>query len=165
MQPAPALRTIGWLLASSWLGACSGSHEPIQTSTVATHAAVAATANVPALLGLSIDDLHSRLGSQQPMPGSFSTLAEVPEVASQLTSRDSLTSFQMGGLTLIANYNAHTRQVHELLVLGHHEDSLMARATLRSSASKYLVLPMFASRRPSYLLGLRIVPVNGSNQQ
>jgi hypothetical protein len=160
MHLAPALRTVAWLLVSGSLGACSRSHEPMQTTLVATHAAVAATANVPALLGLSIDDLHSRLGSQRPLPGSFSTLPEMPQAANELTNADSLTSFQAGGLTLIANYNAHTRQVHELLVLGHHEDSLMARAALRSSASHYLVLPIFASSRPNYLLGLRIVPVN-----
>lgn len=159
MQRAPWLRITGWLLAGGWLGACSGAHEPTQTTSVATHADVAPTANVPALLGLSIDDLHSRLGTRQPLPTRPGTTDAVPEVASRLTNPDSLASFRAGGLTLIANYNARTRQVHELLVLGHHEDSLMARAALRSSASQYLVMPVFASGRPNYLLGLRVVPI------
>ncbi|GAA4498277.1 hypothetical protein GCM10023172_14920 [Hymenobacter ginsengisoli] len=164
MQLALSLRTLSWaLLASCWLGAsCSGAHEPTQATKTAVHADIAATANVPALVGLTIDDLHMRLGSRQPLPAGFLTPAAqgVPEAASQLVNRDSLASFQAGGLTLLANYNAQTRRVHELVVLGHYEDSLMAKATLRTSASHYLVLPLFANDRPNYLLGLRVVPVN-----
>jgi hypothetical protein len=156
-----ALRIIGsvLLLGSSLLEACSGAHEPTHTTTTA-HAGVAPTANVPALVGLSIDDLHSRLGSSQPLPVGFASTAAVVSAANELTKQDSLLSFKTGGLTLVANYNAHTRQVHELLLLGHHEDSLMARATLRASANGYLVLPVFANNRPNYLLGLRIIPLN-----
>jgi hypothetical protein len=158
-----APRTVGrlLLLGSSLLGACSRTREH-QTAVATTHARVAPTANVPALVGLSIDDLLSRLGSRQPVPASFASSAEVLEADNQLTKQDSLALFKTGGLTLIANYNSHTRQVHELLLLGHHEDSLMTRATLRASASQYLVLPVFANSRPNYLLGLRIVPISRS---
>lgn len=157
-----APRYCGWvlLLGSAWLGACSGAHEPTQTVPAAAHAGVAPTANVPALLGVSIDGLHSRLGPKQPLPTGFANPAEVLGEPSQLASQDSVASFKTGGLTLIASYNAHTRQVHDLVLLGHHEDSLMARAALRTNASKYLVLPVFGTDRPGYLLGLRIVATN-----
>jgi len=115
-------------------------------------------ANVPALIGLTIDELAGRLGPRQPLPASFAALAEEePAATNQAVSPDSLASFQTGGLTLIASYSTRSRQVHDLLVLGHNEDSLMARAALRSSARQYLVLPVFASDRPSYLLGLRVI--------
>ncbi|QKG56246.1 hypothetical protein GKZ68_06065 [Hymenobacter sp. BRD128] len=159
MRLARSLRTMGLLLASGWLGACSGAHESTQTAT-AVHAGAAPTTNVPALVGLSIDDLYSRLGAKQPLPVSLANAAEVLSAVNQATKQDSLATFKTGGLTLIANFNASTRQVRDLLLLGHHEDSLMARATLRSSATQYLVLPVFASNRPNYLLGLRIVPIN-----
>jgi hypothetical protein len=70
---------------------------------------------------------------------------------------DSLLAFRTGGLTLIASYNAHTRQVRDLLVLGHQEDSLMARASLRANTNEYLLLPVFLTNRPNRLVGLRVV--------
>lgn len=154
------LRRAGWgLLASGGLGACSGAHEPTQTTQAAAHAGVAPTANVPMLVGLSIDGLHSRLGPRQPLPASFTTPAEVLGAASRLARQDSLAAFKTGGLTLIASYDARSRQVHDLLLLGHHEDSLLAKAALRANASNYLVLPVFGPDRPNYLLGLRVVAV------
>jgi hypothetical protein len=160
MLRRPALSYGKWLLlASGWLSACSGTHEPTQTSPTA-HARVAATTNVQALVGMSIDGLHSRLGSMQPQPANLSEPMQAWREASGLAPHDSLATFKTGGLTLIASYKARTRQVHDLLLLGHHEDSLMARAALRTNASTYLVLPVFASNRPNYLLGLRIVATN-----
>ena len=157
-MPAHSLRPLGWLLASAWLGvACSGTHEPTQATVPAARARVARMANVPALVGLSIDELAGRLGPRQPVPVSLAAPAAAIADSSQAAHSDSLASFRAGDLTLIANYSARSRRVHDLLVLGHNEDSLMARAALRSSARQYLVLPVFASDRPSYLLGLRVV--------
>jgi hypothetical protein len=158
MYVSHSLRSLGWLLASAWLGvACSGTHEPTQATAPTARARVVRAANVPALVGLSIDELAGRLGPRQPVPASLAAPASASADSSQAARSDSLASFQAGSLTLIANFNARSRRVHDLLVLGHNEDSLMARAALRSSARQYLVLPVFASDRPSYLLGLRVV--------
>jgi hypothetical protein len=155
LHPVPRLG--GWLLLGGvWLSACSGTHEPVQTP-LAAHARVAATANVPALVGLSIDNLQRRLGPTQPVPVAFATPAAILGADDSLTSQDSVASFKAGTLTLIACYSSRTRQVHDLLLLGHHEDSLMARAALRPNASKYLVLPVFGTNKPNYLVGLRVV--------
>lgn len=160
-MPARSLRPLGWLLASAWLGvACSGTHEPTQATAPAARARVARIANVPALVGLSIDELAGRLGPRQPVPASFVAPAVAAADSSQATSLDSLASFRAGGLTLVAHYGVRSRRVHDLLVLGHNEDSLMARTALRSSARQYLVLPVFASDRPGYLLGLRVITTN-----
>jgi len=151
-----------WLLlaVSGWLAACSGAHESAQVTVAAAHAGAAATANVPALVGMSIDDLHSRLGSSQEPAASLTNPNGPLASRSEHTVRDSVVAFQTGGLTLIASYDAHTRQVRDLLLLGQHEDSLMAKATLRSNASNYLVLPVFRADKPNSLLGLRIVATN-----
>jgi hypothetical protein len=148
-----------WLLlaASSWLAACSGAHESAQVATSVARVGTTATTNVPALVGMSIDDLHRRLGLAHTPPASLTDPSGPLAGQDEHAMQDSIVSFQTGGLTLVASYDIHTRQVRDLLLLGHHEDSLMARAALRSNASSYLVLPVFRVDKPSSLLGLRIV--------
>jgi hypothetical protein len=156
-----ALLPARWLLlaASSWLAACSGAHESAQM-VASAHAGAAATTNVPALVGMSIDELHRRLGSSQEPAASLTDPNGPLAGQSEQAMRDSVVTFQTGGLTLVASYDARTRRVRDLLLLGQHEDSLMAKGTLRSNASNYLVLPVFRVDKPNSLLGLRIVATN-----
>jgi len=161
MTARAALFPARWLLlvASSWLAACSGAHESAQM-VAAAHAGAAATTNVPALVGMSIDDLHRRLGAAQEPPASLTDPNGPLTGQSERAMQDSVVTFQTGGLTLVASYDAQTRQVRDLLLLGQHEDSLMAKGTLRANASNYLVLPVFRVDKPNSLLGLRIVATN-----
>lgn len=148
-------------LGSAWgvLSGCSGAHEPRRAPLPETrHVQVAPTADVPALVGLSIDGLRQRLGPPQPLPDQ---LADGEAGALLYTSRgqlDSLLVFRTGGLLVLATYDARSRRVRDLLLPGHHEDSLMGRAHLRSSASNYLVMPVFRNTRSFRLLGLRVIP-------
>ncbi len=155
-------RRITWLLAgTSWLASCSGTHEPGQLAAPPPPVAISApTTNVPALLGVSIDGLHKRLGPAQPLPPGFANLTEIVGGAGSLSKQDSVTSFRTGGLTLVASYDARTRQVRDLLLLGRREDSLMAKATLRANASSYFVLPIFRPDKPGHLLGLRVIALD-----
>lgn len=142
-------------LGSAALAGCSGGRDTSHTaSNEAAHGIIAPTANVPALLGQSIDSLRRRLGPPLLLPKYYDPML-VRE--NRLTRDDSAASFRAGGLVVVASYNARTRQVRDLLLLGHHEDSLMGRATLRSNASEYLVLPVFVANS-SQLIGLRVVP-------
>ena len=143
------------LLGGLALAGCSGGRDTAHTATnEVAHGTITPTANVPALLGQSIDSLRHRLGPPLPLPASYpGPLAK----ENQLLTDDSAVSFRAGGLLLVASYSARTRRVHDLLLLGHHEDSLMGRATLRPNASEYLVLPVFAANT-SQLIGLRVVP-------
>lgn len=146
----------GWLLSN-----CSGAHEPAQRSPeVATrpHAStsIKPTANVPALLGKSIGELQRRLGAAQPLPPIFSDLTIYNNLVPLPT--DSVMVFRTGGLLLAASYNTRSRHVNDLLLLGRHEDSLMHRASLRTDALDYVVLPLFRPDRPGSLLGLRVIP-------
>ncbi|MGI4874452.1 MAG: hypothetical protein ACRYFX_25125 [Janthinobacterium lividum] len=137
------------------LGACSGAHEPVHAS-AAAHGVIAPTTNVPALLGASIDRLQQRLGAPLPLPPA---VRRVFEQNKNLASNDSMATFRTGGITLIANYDISTRQVHDLLLLGHHEDSLMGRASLRANADSYILLPVFRDNQSSQFMGLRVVAV------
>jgi hypothetical protein len=149
---------LGWraaaLGASVLLAACSGAHEPRHiVSRGSTHVQVAPTTDVPALIGASIDGLRQRLGATQPLPAAVAEA--LPEA--RLALPDSVTTFRTGGLTLVASYNARSREVRDLLLLGHHEDSLMGRAHLRSNAPNYLVMPVFYNGDTFRLLGLRVI--------
>ncbi|GAB3635835.1 hypothetical protein GCM10027422_14250 [Hymenobacter arcticus] len=153
----------GLLLAgSSWLAGCSGTHESGQAAAPpASHlGAIAPVTNVPALLGVSIDGLSKRLGPAQALPSGFANPLQVLTGTPGANRQDSLTSFRMGGLTLLASYDARTRQVSDLLLLGHREDSLMAQGSLRANARDYLVLPVFRANKPGHLIGLRVVNMN-----
>ena len=162
--PAPARIVRHWLLstclavAGAGLANCSGAHEPAQRSTepARTLAETKPTANVPALLGKSIDDLRKQLGPDQQLPAGLHGSQEY------LTpyATDSATMFRLGGLQLIASYDIRTRRISDLLLLGRYEDSLLHRATLRVDADSYLVLPVFQANKPGVLLGLRVIPTS-----
>ena len=150
-------RWLATLLAaggSIGLGACSGSHEPAHVPAAAAHSSIAPTANVPVLLQTSIDGLRRQLGTAQPLPASFNAYQQG---LANTGSIDSVAAFRTGGLTMVVSYDAHTRRVRDLLLLGHHEDSLMGRGALRADASEYLVLPVFRAGNTSHLLGLRVI--------
>ncbi len=154
---------VRWVAACSiglgMLG-CSGSHEPRRVPPhPVEHARVAPTADVPALLGISIDELRQRLGPPQPLPHQFITSEAGAILHTSQGRLDSLVAFRTGGLQVLATYNTHSRQVRDLLLLGHHEDSLMGRANLRSTTADYLVMPVFRDNRSFRLLGLRVIPV------
>jgi len=136
------------------LAACSGAHESRHVANgSSTQVQVTPTTDVPALLGASIDGLRQRLGATMPLPATLANA--LPEA--RLALQDSVTTFRTGGLTLVASYNARSRQVRDLLLLGHHEDSLMARARLRTNAPNYLVMPVFYAGSSFRLLGLRVI--------
>lgn len=164
MRPASLGRPWRWLRwwgaaggAGLLLAGCSGAHEPTHGVAAAgtKHAQIASTANVPALLGISIDSLRARLGPPQPLPPPLR--ANVAALAGAANGRDSVATFRTGGLIIAASYDARSRRVRELLLLGHHEDSLMGRAALRANAPTYLILPVFYAGSSSRLLGLRII--------
>lgn len=148
---------VGLLLAAGLAAGCSGAHEPTQLTTAPSRAAITPTANVPALLGTSIDSLRRRLGAPQPLPAGFVDPLDQAVNANLAAPADSQAAFRTGGLTLVASYNARTRQVSDLLLLGRQEDSLMGRASLQANSLDYLVLPVFRVDKPTHLLGLRIV--------
>jgi hypothetical protein len=140
---------------------CSGSHETHRVPPPpARHVQVAPTADVPALIGISIDELRQRIGPSQPLPKQFVASQASDVLYATQSPLDSLTAFRTGGLLVLATYNAHSRQVRDLLLLGHHEDSLMGRAHLNSSAANYLVMPVFHDSRSFRLLGLRVIPTH-----
>jgi hypothetical protein len=162
-RPSSTSRAAGrgpWV-ALGWgvlLSSCSGAHEPRRVPApeiVPAH--VAPTADVPALLGASIDGLRQQLGTPLPLPANLLHDAAIAGLGATVHSPDSVAAFRTGGLVLLASYDARSRQVRDLLLLGQHEDSLMGRARLRTSAADYLVMPVFHTGHSFRLLGLRVI--------
>ncbi|GAB3650306.1 hypothetical protein GCM10027594_25540 [Hymenobacter agri] len=117
---------------------------------------------VPALLPLSIDDLPRHLGAPQPVPTSVQALLD------QLPSTDPTDStrfFQYRGLNILVSFDAGTRRFNDWLLLGRNEDVLMQMAGLSAEAASYLVLPVFHARRPTQVLGVRVVPLTAMSRQ
>lgn len=149
------------LFVGSWLalGACTGTHEPLQDRPAPPAAAApqdVARVNVPGLLNLSIDEISQRLGPRLPVPADFAD----PEAAPLLQRQEVLDSsvlFRHRGVALVASYDHRSRRVSGLLLLGSNEIDLMRRAQLQLGAEGYLVLPVFQERHPTQLLGLRVL--------
>ena len=112
---------------------------------------------VPALLGLSVDDLSRHLGPPQPLTASVQALLSQMPVPEQA---DSLLFFRRRTLEVLVSYDAKSRRFNDLLLLGSNEDRLMQRAGLAAETVTYLVLPVFHARHPTQLLGLRVVPLD-----
>ena len=149
------------LSLSLLLASCSRSPEPARKAgTGPARAQIAPTANVPALLGVSIDGLRHRLGPPQPLPAALRPSEATLFVGASAGELVSLATFRTGGLTLVASYDTRSREVRDLLLLGQHEDSLMGRAALRANAVNYLIMPVFYVGSANRLLGLRVIATN-----
>ena len=113
--------------------------------------AAAPAVDVAAVVGRSIDEVRRRLGPPQAVPADFQ------DPAGPLAG-DSTLAFRPRGLVVVANYDARSRRVLDLLVLGPDEDALMRRTGLLARAPAYLLLPVFAMNRSTRFVGLRVVP-------
>ena len=146
-------------VVGTWVGACSGMHESrpdVAAPTAAVPVSNLPQLNVPGLLPLSIDELIRRLGPPLPLPGGFADPVQA-SLARRGLPLDSAVLLRSKGLTLVATYDYHTRQLSDLLLLGTNETELMDRSQLLLGAANYLVLPVFQARHPTRLLGLRVL--------
>ena len=142
--------------------ACSRSSESVQET---AHPAGMRPANVPpgralvavpALLKLSVDELTRHVGSPQEVPATVqAALSQMPV----FDPTDSTRFFRFRALDMVVSFDAATRRLNDLLLIGSNEDQLMQRAGLSADAASYLLLPVFHAHRPMQLLGLRVVPL------
>ncbi|AMJ66440.1 hypothetical protein [Hymenobacter sp. PAMC 26628] len=144
------------LLGAAAQLACSRAREREDSSTARVSVPPARTAaapavNLAAVVGRSIDEVRRQLGPARALPAGFQDPV-------RRSGTDSTLAFQPRGLTVVASYDARTRRVLDLLVLGNDEEALMRRTGLLAEAPGYLLLPVFAVNRSTRLVGLRIVP-------
>jgi hypothetical protein len=141
------------------MGACSGAHEPNHdraVTAVATAALQLPQVDVPGLLPLTIDGISRQLGRGLPVPDALLDPTRAPSIHTN-EQPDSTLLFQHRGLAIVVAYDAHTRQVNELMLMGSNENELMARSGLQLSSAEYLVLPFFQHQHPTRFMGLRVL--------
>jgi hypothetical protein len=148
-----------WGLLMGAVPGCSGTHE--QRKEQAVTAPVAASAgqpvlDLPALVGLSIDELSRRLGPGKPLPAGFVDPVTAP-LAPGAVQPDSSMLFRAAQLRMVVTFDQHSHRVSDLLLLGADEDTMMQQANLQPNSEKYLILPVYELSRPNQLLGLRVI--------
>ncbi len=164
-----------WLLGAGAAGvvllACSHSGDSTHEPSVAmpplpapSTVAVPPVLDVPTLLGLTVDELPARLGPAGRVPARIVDPAAVSMNEIQART-DSSAFFRYRGIEILVSFNAKTRQLYDVMLLGADEDHLMQQGHLAQDAAKYLLVPVFKLHQPTALLGLRAVPVDLSHLQ
>jgi len=154
------LPTCFLVMLSGGLLACSGAQPAGNTD--ATEITVAASQppiptgpllNMPTLAGLSIDQLRQQLGKPQ------ESQPEPTQRQKMLGTGDTWeNTFLTKGSTLVVTFNARTRTVRDIVVLGDNEAELMRRGGLNQNAAEYIVLLVTDSLDVTRTTGLRMVP-------
>lgn len=120
--------------------------------------------DVPSLLALTIDELPARLGRPGPLPANFIDPAVVALNQIQIPL-DSVAFFRCRGQGFVVTYNAKTRRLIDVLLLGHDEDLLMQRGHLVPDAASYLMVPVFEVGNVMAIQGIRVIPANLARTQ
>lgn len=113
--------------------------------------------NMPALVGRNIDEVRQVLG--KPREAEAASVGAEP-TAKQLRTNQAdewLNTFDYQGATVVATFNARTRKVRDLVLLGTNEDELMRRGNLDLVSDTYLVLPVPNPAEPSKITGIRVL--------
>lgn len=140
--------------------ACSGSQMAGERSGPATgtpESASSAVVDVPALVGRNIDQLRRTLGA--PKETREQAIGLEPTAAQMKSTRgqDWINTFERNGTTLVVTFNANSRKVRDIVLLGADEDDLLRDANLSLTSADYLVLPVMSPGNSTELIGMRIV--------
>lgn len=114
------------------------------------------TVDVPALVGLNIDQVRRQLG--QPQESQNKAIGAEPhaeEAAPQ--GEDWVNTFERKGTTVVVTFNTRTRKVRDLVLPGSDEAEVMRRGNLTFVSDHYLVLPVVDAAEPSAIKGVRVI--------
>lgn len=151
---------LGVMLAG--LGSCTGTQS--SASEVVTPAAnssasvVAVAVDVPQLIGQSIDEVRKKLGPAREKTSTAIGLEPTPAQMKATNGEDWINTFEKGGQTLVVTFNARTRTVRDIVLIGPDEDHLLQAGNLNLTASHYIVLPVPDPKNTHEVVGLRVVP-------
>ncbi|WBA43637.1 hypothetical protein [Hymenobacter canadensis] len=158
-----ASRSLPVLLLLGSLAACTGTQSASETGTPVTGRAEAVPANslnMPLLVGRNIDQLRRSLGTPRETKDQKIGLEPTAEQMKSTKGQDWINTFEKDGTTIVATFNARTRKVNDIVVLGSDEDELMRRANLSLTDPAYTVQPVTDPRNPGSTIGVRVVKKN-----
>lgn len=115
--------------------------------------------DLPPFVGYTIEEVRSRLGSPresqlEPLPTRPKRLAR-----KSLRVKDEgwTNTFETNGVTLMVTFNARTRRVRDIVLIGTDEEELMQRGNLTLTSATYIVLPVYNPQKSTDLLGVRVI--------
>ncbi|RAK63530.1 hypothetical protein DLM85_21250 [Hymenobacter edaphi] len=113
--------------------------------------------NVAALVGRNIDQVRQRLGPPRETRQQPVGLEPTAEQLRATKGEGWINTFEKDGTTIVVTFNARTREVQDLVLVGSNEDELLRRGNLDFVADNYLVLPVTDPSAPSRIMGVRVV--------
>ncbi|TLM89083.1 hypothetical protein [Hymenobacter jeollabukensis] len=113
--------------------------------------------NVAALVGRNIDQVRQRLGPPRETRQQPVGLEPTAEQLRATRGEGWINTFEKDGTTIVVTFNARTREVQDLVLVGSNEDELLRRGNLDFVADNYLVLPVTDPAAPSRIMGVRVV--------
>lgn len=148
------------VLLLSGVAACSGSQSISESSNPATGSAEAsrtAAVDVPSLVGRNIDQVRRSLGTPRETKDQKIGLEPTVEQMKATKGEDWINTFERNGTTVVATFNARTRKVRDLVVVGSDEDELLRNGNLSLTAPGYMVLPVANPQNNREIVGMRVV--------
>jgi hypothetical protein len=164
MFARPVMRVPILLLAGLTLGflaACSRSQTPSETEAPQqsqSKTAQTASIDLPELVKHNIDYLRRQLGP--PQEAADEVIGADPTAAQLRATKGEgwINTFRRQGSTLIVTFNARTRKVSDIVLMGTNEEDLMRLGNLSTTAPNYIVLSIPEPGQLNKVRGVRIVP-------
>ncbi|MGY2131983.1 hypothetical protein ACW9KT_07130 [Hymenobacter sp. HD11105] len=157
------LYSVAFAVLMGGLSACT---RPQATSEAAPSAAAQAPAevlpvavDVPTFVGYTIEEVRSRLGTPRESQLEPTVAAPKQRRGKSLRVADEgwTNTFETNGVTLAVTFNARTRRVRDIVLIGDNEAELMQRGNLILTAPAYIVLPVLNPIKTTELLGVRVI--------
>ncbi|GAA3924860.1 hypothetical protein [Hymenobacter algoricola] len=153
-------RYLPFVLLLSGIAACTGTQTASEKSSPDVGSVTSARPNaldMPALVGRNIDQLRRALGPPSETREEAIGLEPTPEQMKATKGEDWINTFEKNGSTVVVTFNAKTRKVLDMVLIGSNEDELMRRGNLSLTAPNYLVLPVTDPKNAKKVAGLRVV--------
>ncbi|SHI93278.1 hypothetical protein SAMN02745146_1953 [Hymenobacter daecheongensis DSM 21074] len=153
-------RYLPFMLLLSGLAACTGTQTAVEKSAPNASQPSAmrpAMLDMPALMGRNIDQVRRALGPPTETKTQAIGIEPTPEQMRSTKGEDWINTFEKNGSTVVVTFNARTRKVLDMVLIGAEEDELMRRGNLSLTAPDYLVLPVADPKNANKISGLRVV--------
>ncbi|GAB3238090.1 hypothetical protein GCM10027346_30340 [Hymenobacter seoulensis] len=158
-MPMRPLRYVAFVLLLAGTAACSGTQSASETTGIDAAAPKPrpVEVDVPALVGRNIDQVRRTLGTPLETRNQKVGLEPTPEQMKGTKGEGWINTFERNGTTLIATFNARTRKVRDLVVMGNNEEELLQKANLSLTATTYILLPVADPQNSRQIMGMRVV--------
>lgn len=152
------------LAAGLWAGslpACTSTQPAAESSSSyssSSAALPAGTFDLPILVGRNIDQLRRGLGTPHEATQQTMGMEPTPEQMRLTRGEDWINTFEKNNTTVVATFNARTRRVRDLVIVGTDEDEMMSRTNLSFTDPDYTVESIVNPEKPTQTIGLRVTP-------